>query len=481
MRFFLLIVFSFTSGGNAWSESSPATAERALGGLGEGARAGVWVKNLETGKVLIDRSSSEPLLPASVTKLVTAAASLEKLGPEKTFSTRVTLGPSSIYIEGRGDPFLVEERLFLFARKLANVLEAKRPGKKDWELVAVPGYFDEDDFGGDRGERNSDQPYNAGVSDLAVNFNSIELIVTPGAREGDPASIRTVPELPGLIQISGHVQTGGKAKAIEFDRSGGAGGKERFTARGKIPLHSEPVSIYRRVREPRLFALEAFREALALQGREIRGRARIATAQEADQARRGDTVLTFESEPLGDLIRGMNRFSNNFMAEQILKTLGAETSGRRGSYESGTAALADFMKSLGVKPDEARLMNGSGLTDANRLSARALGRVLESVWTRGNVLPELWASLAMPGGMGSMKRRVGDWSLDPADARRLRAKTGTLYQGTVVSSMAGYVAGLDGAHYAFVVIMNRSESSSLDVLRRFQDSQGRFVRELLKW
>jgi D-alanyl-D-alanine carboxypeptidase/D-alanyl-D-alanine-endopeptidase (penicillin-binding protein 4) len=169
------------------------------------------------------------------------------------------------------------------------------------------------------------------------------------------------------------------------------------------------------------------------------------------------TLVAFsESEALGDVVRRLEKHSNNFMAEQVLKTLGAEIRGAPGTWPKGVSAVEDYLATLGIAPGSYLMKNGSGLNDANRFSARQTVTLLEAMWRRFPLQAEFVAALPVAARDGTIRWRMEG----TAAAGRLRAKTGTL-EG--VTSLSGYVETVVGEKLAFAAIVNDHEGRAAAV------------------
>jgi D-alanyl-D-alanine carboxypeptidase/D-alanyl-D-alanine-endopeptidase (penicillin-binding protein 4) len=183
-------------------------------------------------------------------------------------------------------------------------------------------------------------------------------------------------------------------------------------------------------------------ELLEREGVHIGGRPRLGltppTARE---------VYVHQSRPLYRIIDDLHKFSNNFIAEQVLKTLGAEVYGPPGTWSKGLAVVADVLEEFGIKRGSYSLADGSGLSRLNRLSPVLLVTVLRQMANDFRVQPEYMASLRTPDAKGSvgLRFRGADFGA------RARVKTGALDD---VSALAGYVGRSDGELVAFAVLMN---------------------------
>lgn len=197
-------------------------------------------------------------------------------------------------------------------------------------------------------------------------------------------------------------------------------------------LHRNAVSP-----RPGLAAAAAFRAALSSAGVQVTGGARLGRANAGELE-----LAELESPPLLQLVRVVNRHSDNFTAEQLLKHLGAAESGK-GTTPAGAAVVMRTLRGAGVPLAGIRIADGSGLSLDNRLTANALVAILRAAWTEPTLRTTLVSSLAVAGREGTLKRRLRG----PPVAGRVFAKTGSTRQ---ASTLAGYVGG----RYAFAVLQN---------------------------
>jgi D-alanyl-D-alanine carboxypeptidase/D-alanyl-D-alanine-endopeptidase (penicillin-binding protein 4) len=212
-------------------------------------------------------------------------------------------------------------------------------------------------------------------------------------------------------------------------------------------------------RQPALAAAMRLREALAEAGVSVGGRAaaRRASADAVLLARRA-------SPRLDRLLEAVNRRSDNFTAELLLKHLGAVERGR-GTTQAGAAVVTEALAEAGIPLRGVRVVDGSGLSLADRLSAEALVGVLVAAWDDPSLRGPLLSSLAVAGRNGTLQRRLRE----PGVAGRVVAKTGT-------TSGASTLAGFVGGRYAFAVLQNGSPVA-YSWARRAQD---RFVTLLAR-
>jgi serine-type D-Ala-D-Ala carboxypeptidase/endopeptidase (penicillin-binding protein 4) len=434
--------------------ASPAAAEgglaAALGAAVDAsplanARVGILVEAVDTGEVVYAHDPDALLNPASNVKLVTTAAALARLGPDFRFATELLSDAwpahgevRTLWVRGKGDPSVLTERLWSLAGDLAH-LGLRKVG----ELVLDDGYFDAERVGPGYDQEEGDRAYLAPAGALSLDFNAVAVHVAPGERVGGPGRVELEPASAffALDNRTVTVERDGLGRVLVSTRL--EGGKERVLAEGRIALGSRPHAVWRRIDDPALFFGHTFRALLEERGVKV-GRVRLGRAPDGAQL-----LAVSQSDPLAEIVRRLNKTSNNFTAEQLLKTLGAEVKGAPGTWPNGVLAAEEFLAEVGIPRGSYVLRNGSGLNDANRMSARQLVTLLRAMWTRFPLQPEYLVSLPVAGRDGTIR-----WRMDGTQAAgRLRAKTGTL-DGVV--SLSGYVQEASGRVLVFAVLVNDS-------------------------
>ncbi|MDP2135833.1 MAG: D-alanyl-D-alanine carboxypeptidase/D-alanyl-D-alanine-endopeptidase, partial [Sulfuritalea sp.] len=160
---------------------------------------------------------------------------------------------------------------------------------------------------------------------------------------------------------------------------------------------------------------------------------------------------------LGEVVRDINKFSNNVMARQLFLTLGMAAGRRPASAADGDAALRAWLEARGLRIPELVLENGSGLSRNERISAESLGRILQAAW-KSAVMPELIASLPVAATDGTMKKRLKQNGV----AGQAHIKTGSL-EG--VRSIAGYVLDKSGQRSIVVFFVNHPNAGSAQAVQ----------------
>ncbi len=436
-----------------------------------GTEIGVEAIACESGEVVHSKNPDVLLNPASNLKILTSAVGLEILGPAYVFRTSVLhdgkfedgVVHGNLYIRGEGDPQLVFEGAWKFVKNL----QARGLKVVEGDLVADDSFFDGrrmiPDW--DRASRDDEAfAYDATIGALSVNFNAVAIYVQPGARVGEP--VRVSLETPtDYVRIASTATTSRKHSRLSLKFSRGAPGPDHETLalEGKLPMGIPGVRYYRTVRNPTRFALAVFSELMEHEGIELKGRVRAGRVPEGAEA-----ILHHYSEPLGILIRYMNKLSSNFIAEQLLKTLGAEVFGAPGTTEKGLRVLRDYLAREGLPWESSLLFNGSGLSEHSRVSAHQLTALLCRIWQDFRIRPDFVASLPIAGVDGTLRRRM---QATPA-AGILRAKTGSVRS---VFGFSGFLPVDGGDVVAFAFLVNGLQTG----VRPIKEAQDRWANAIV--
>lgn len=403
----------------------------------------IFAVDLETGKVLASHNPNLLLNPASCAKLFTASAALATLGPNHRFKTHFYSSSEphrgeiqNLYIKGEGDPFLVSEQLWRMVRMLHHQGVRKVSGN----IVIDKSFFD-DSFPGQLSENK--RAYAAATSAVSVNFNSLTIVVHGDDKAGSPAFVSIEPA-SAYTELKANVSTG-SSEAINVDSSFD-GKVERITVSGTIPAGKEKL-IYRNVEDPSLYAGQVIKNLLAQNDIQVLGNVSVGKTPESAYLLRSE-----DSKPLALLVRDMDKFSNNFTAEQIIKHLGAVKEGTPGTTEKGMLVVKNYLRSIGLPMEKLHLANGSGLSEDTKISAEQLVAVLSAAYRNFATQADLLASLAILGVDGTMH----SWKMHDELKGLVRAKTGSLSSS---SSLAGFVPMKNGHVAAFAIVTNGLKTS----------------------
>jgi len=410
-------------------------------------KVGVLLVSLPSGQVDFEYRSSDPFVPASLVKLLTSYAALKKLGPEFRFRTEVFARsePSGgiiqgdIWIKGYGDPFLVPEKVQLLVQAL-----------KDRGIRQITGnvYADNSFFspGAEHICLDSDciGVYNPVVSPTAVDFNLVTVRLTVPAKAGQTVTVDS--PAGNYVHVNGRAVSGGSKKGGQTlkVRSLGANGngQEEFQVSGQGSPKGPRLREFRfHAADPAGLAAHTIRAAAEKGGIRIQGR----------EAREGIVppgvvmVARSESPPLSELVSSMNKYSNNFMAEMLLKGLAGHVAGSPGTTRQGVAVVRTTLDEARIPTNTGMLDCGSGLSRFCLLTPEAFCRLLIAAWQDPAIGSAFLASLAANAEEGTLRRRMRKPGLI------VRGKTGTLND---VIGFAGYVSGPSGRTYAVTVMLN---------------------------
>jgi PBP4 family serine-type D-alanyl-D-alanine carboxypeptidase len=406
------------------------------------AQVGLSIVQISNGEAIFNHNADQSFIPASNQKLLLSATALARLGADFRFRTPLLADSApegsgvlhgNLYLQGHGDPTLTCSALAAFVQTL----------KKDGvcciagDLVGDDSYFSGSPFGSGWLEEDLDKSYAAPASAICLEENLLKVTVLPGGQVGGKALCEVDPASP-LVSIANNCLTVKKGGRCWTSLSRINGNSFRLT--GRIAVGHSPIVHVMPVRSPSLLAVSVLPEMLKAAGIKLKGPARLGVVPK-------DALLldTAYSPTLSQILKAMNKESNNHYAEQILRTLGAEVSGV-GDDLAGTQAISDYLKTLLAVSNLPVICDGSGLSPKNSLSPSLLTALLAK-------LPHLpyWEpfrdSLPIAGVDGTLKRRLKG---TPAQGK-IYAKTGTLKG---VSSISGYVMGNDRPLLAFSLLVN---------------------------
>ncbi|HEX8907594.1 MAG TPA: D-alanyl-D-alanine carboxypeptidase/D-alanyl-D-alanine-endopeptidase, partial [Anaeromyxobacteraceae bacterium] len=408
------------------------------------ARAGIVVASLDSGEVLYAHDPDVLLNPASNVKLFTSAAVLARLGPEYRFDTEIYAdgAPSggtvkALYVKGKGDPTFVTERLWALAGEIAHRGVKVVRG----DLVVDDSFFDGQREGPGYDQERGDRSYLAPVGALSLNFNVVAIHVAPGARAGDRGRVELEPP-SDYLEVENRTRTVRPSGRRRVTPSSVRlqSGRQRIVVDARLPAGGRDQVFYRKIDDPPLYFGHTLRRLLELRGVRVTGQVRHAAVPTSARL-----LLVAQSESLGEVVRRLDKTSNNFVAEQLLKTLGAEKKGLPGTWPKGVEAVEDFLAEAGLPRGSYVMKNGSGLNDSNRFSARQTVTLLREVWRRFPIMADFLAALPVAGKDGTTR-----WRMESTDGR-LRAKTGTLEN---VTSLSGFVETAARERLVFSVLVN---------------------------
>ncbi len=427
---------------------APFSRSLALSGIPTAAAA-LDIRTVE-GKVLASHNQQLAFNPASVMKLVTTAAALDLLGPDYRWITRVyAQGPlvadvlnGDLIIQGSGDPRLAHEDLARLLRRLRSLGVREIQG----DLVLDRSLFQTtlDDAAAFDGLPY--RAYNALPDALLLDAKAISLRFFPDAQTQsvrvamEPPMVDFLIEPPKLdtepcINWREKLGTVVDPSSVHFSGTYSVDCGERV-----LVLHAHTLSHAR-------YFDAVFRQLWRELGGSI-----VGVMREEKKLESARELLQWESPTLAQIIRDINKHSNNVMARQLLISLATLPTSTAVTPEVGAAQAKAWLDTLGVNSESVVIENGAGLSRKERLSANALSKVLYHAW-HSPYMPEFIASLPIVGVDGTMIRTLKN----SAVKARAHIKTGSLND---VASIAGYVKAKSGRWISVVCMINHAEANS---------------------
>ncbi|MGZ5582166.1 MAG: D-alanyl-D-alanine carboxypeptidase/D-alanyl-D-alanine endopeptidase [Usitatibacter sp.] len=412
--------------------------------------ASVVVESVGNGPVLVSNQARAAVNPASVMKIITTYAALELLGPAFTFHTDALVAgelsggvlEGDLILRGGGDPKLTYEHVW----QLAHQLRARGLREIRGDLILDRAYFAPAAHDPGRFDNDPRRAYNVGPDALLMNFQAIDFRFIP---EGDGVRVAAEPDLPN-VEIASRIKLTREPCAAwrrnlkyEVERNGLIA---TVVFSGTIPADCGERDWSLSILDGPAFTESTLRWLWSESGGVLRGKVR-------DGATPADARLIYrhESEPLANLVRDTNKFSNNVMARHLFLALSAERNAGAGDALSSARLVAEWLRARGIEAPELVLDNGSGLSREARASAATIASVLRSAWASA-VMPELAASFPVFAVDGTLKTRRAAGAGGQA-----HLKGGTL---TGVQSMAGYVLDAKGRRWIVVMIVNHPNANA---------------------
>lgn len=425
------------------------------------AQWGIEVRDASTGQTLYARNAARLFIPASNLKLIVSAAAAHHLDPDHRFRTGVyAAGPvhdgvlaGDLILYGRGDP-MISARYFptrtAVFEMLADSLRARGIRRVEGRVVADESWFDNEQVRADWDAYDLRWWYAAPVGALGFNDNAIDFSIEPGPGVGSRPRITGQPE-SGAWSLENTARTVGARQRSTFDLGPGTL-RGAVQAYGNLPLGSGVRTESYAVDNPARWTAIVFREVLESKGVAV-ARDPVPIVSHPDSSRVGTSTLLVEwrSPPLPQAIGPVLMNSQNWFAELLVKTLGKEVRGE-GSWEAGLAVEREFLtRVVGIDSADFVLRDGSGLSERNRVTPRALVRLLDYV-RRTPRQAIVRRALPLAGAQdGSLRSRLTDLR------GRVAAKTG--YIGGA-DSLSGFVTMPDGREIIFCIIANSSGEPS---------------------
>ena len=417
---------------------------------------GVYIESPDKREVLYRHNENKLLIPASNMKLFTTATALVRFGPNFKYKTRLYYDGTLSYgtlngnliIRGSGDPTISGRyngnNITGTFQEWADSLKAMGITEITGDIIGDDDYFD--DVGMGYGWSWDDEPYyySAHTSGLSFNDNTVDVRIAPGEKVGDKAIIELDPPTK-YVTIINNIKTTKADSTLYYDFSRSPDGNI-FRFWGKFPISRKAKTDWISVRNPTLYTATVVKETLESAGISVGGKAKdvddISSKPDYDKLQ---TVAVYSSPPMSRMIRTVNKSSQNFYAEQLLKTIGKEYN-HEGSASAGVKSVKSLLSGIGIDANGIKIVDGSGLSRMNIVTTRQVATLLR--YMRGHkYFDSYYESLPIAGVDGTIRHRM----IGTNAQRNLRAKTGYV---SYVRALSGYVTTTEGEDIIFSFIVN---------------------------
>ncbi len=437
------------AGTQAWADGLPQGLAATLfrSGIPEES-VSIHVQPLDGGAPLLSFNAAQPMNPASTMKVVTTYAALESLGPAYTWKTtfwatgeiRDGKLEGDLVVRGGGDPYLTLERVWLMQRALREKGIREIGGRivLDLSLYDLPPM----DTGAFDGEPLA--AYNAAPSPLIADFNAQQVRLLPA---GEAVEIRPALPLAGVKFTSRLQLVRGTCNGWHDDIRAFVPDPAvaEVVFEGYYPAACGEKSMPLNLFQPAQNFAQVFRALWEESGGKWAGELALGAAP-------ADTppLLEFESPPLVDIVRPLNKYSSNIMTRMLFLTLGQERYGAPATLEKSKTALREILLAHGLEFAELSLENGAGLSRDERISAHSMAQLLATAFA-GPHFSELESALPIAATDGTLKKRFNGHAF----AGQAHLKTGSLRD---VRALAGYLIDRNGRRLAVVMFVNHPDA-----------------------
>ena len=396
---------------------------------------------LEGEREIFNLNATKLMVPASLTKIVTAGAVLNSFLLNQKFETSLytTASNGNLCLKGGGDPSFVSEKMWYLVNEFKRTEQTTVTG----DLIVDATRFDDEFFDVGRDSVRVDRAFDAPICATSFNWNSVNVFIRPGNKKGEPARVFLDPENE-YLELENKTRTGnkGSSKSLSASRVK-VGDHDKISVSGSIAEDAEEAVIYKSISTPNLWTGYHLKQFLKQRGINVAGKVRVGKCD--PDAKK---IATVQSKNLNEMISDMLKFSNNFVAEMLAKNLAAEINPNTpATMKAGIEEIKKYLDGLEFKRSDYVLENVSGLTRDNKFTAKQLAKVLVSIRNDFLTFPEFLAGLPIAGIDGTLKNRLKNLSEESV----VRAKTGYL-DGVV--GLAGFVGRKNKPPLVFVFMFN---------------------------
>jgi D-alanyl-D-alanine carboxypeptidase/D-alanyl-D-alanine-endopeptidase (penicillin-binding protein 4) len=418
---------------------------------------GVVIQSLETGEYIYRRNENISLMPASNMKIFTTATALAMLGPDYRYTTNLLTNgkiegdviKGDLIIKGSGDPTFPrknpKDTLSLLFSSWIDSLKNIGVKKIQGDIIGDNSCFDNQGLGVGWAWDDETYGYSAPSSGLCYNNNCVNVSVSPGKYVGSSAEIKTNPNTK-YISLNNKIITVPKDTSTDIDyyRKSGTNIIDAF---GVISLGRRTINESISINNPALYVATVLKEMLEAVGISVTG-----SAMDIENVSPKEKITTIYqklnsaiSAPLSEIIKLINKNSQNLYAEQLLRTLGKEFDGF-GSIEESIEIEKNFLSEIGIDHEKIKIVDGSGLSRLNLVTPMYVLALLKYMYGH-QFWNEFYNSLPIAGVDGTLSGRMKGSEA----ANNVHAKTGFI---GYVRGLSGYVKSKDGEMFVFSMIAN---------------------------
>lgn len=434
---------------------------------------GISIVSIDNGETIFKKNDTKNFIPASTAKIMTSAAALEYLGKDFRFTSSVYLDgkiesngefTGNIIIRGSGDPSMSKafmENPSEILDKWAAALDSIGIKSIRGNIIGDDNYFDDVYYGPGWSWDDMIYPFSAQVNSLSIYDNKIDIIIESPDSINQSPHITCIPD-NNYTSIINSIRTGSESDMTDInpfkDDNTNIIELEGVIKYNKQKKEKSVISVS--VTNPTLFFLNLFKSAI--ERKNIKFRGALIDIDDWNQKfsySNAQAICSHSSPPLSEIIKELNKNSNNLVAEMLFKTIAKENTGK-GSFQKAAEQISKFCVKIGISPENMSIADGSGLSRYNLISPRYQTALLSFIH-RASYKTEFINSLACPGETGTLKNRM----IRTKAENNLWAKTGSM---NAVSTLAGYVQTKDSELLAFsIMIMNHTVA--LNVVHNLQD------------
>lgn len=417
---------------------------------------GVVIRSLRTGETLFTQNEDKLFVPASNLKLFTTAAAIALLGNDFNYTTNIYAAgeiidntlEGDLIIQGSGDPTIsgrfYNGNIYKVFDDWADSLIALGINSIKGNIIGDDNLFDDVGLGEGWSWDYETYWFAAQSSAISFNDNCIDILIYYD-KTTDSVIVNYSPIVRGIIVRNDIIPVSPSSGStdIQLNRERGT---NIINISGTFSKGSDTLKTYATVLNPTLFSVLVLKNCLERKGIKVSGRAfDIDDYKKSIDYSNLQYLFSHYSPKLPEIIKVINKGSQNFFAEQLLKTIGLEKKGF-GSFENGIVACKEWFTEIGLNQDHILMADGSGLSHLNRVTPKQITLLLRYMYN-SDYFASFFNSLPIAGIDGTLSKRMKNTRAE----NLLRAKTGYI---SFARSLSGYAFTFDGVPIAFSLLVN---------------------------